>query len=189
MTRDAMQKPATGHWTYEDYLRLPDDGTRCEIIEGERLMTPAPASRHQWASIHLASALLTFVERNGLGVVYEAPYDVVLAQDTVVQPDIVVVLKTHDARLKESGLFGAPDLAIEILSPSTEDRDRSRKMRAYARHGVQEFWIVDPEEKRIEIHLLEQGRMVRKTDCRAGAASSLVVVPGFAIELDSVFMP
>jgi Uma2 family endonuclease len=189
MKRDAMQTPATGRWTYEDYLRLPDDGTRCEIIEGERLMTPAPWSRHQWTSIHLASALLIYVESHGLGAVYEAPFDVVLADDTVVQPDIVVILEKHDGRLKEAGLFGAPDLAVEILSPSTEDRDRSRKMRVYAKKGVSEFWIVDPVAGRVEIHVLERRGMVKKAEHDSGEARSLVVLPGFVIALAAIIKP
>jgi Uma2 family endonuclease len=187
MTGDPMNRPATKHWTYEDYVELPDDGTRCEIIEGKRLMTPAPWTRHQSASMRLAAALFVFVENRDLGVVLAAPFDVILATDTVVQPDIVVILKKHESRMKESGLFGAPDLAVEVLSPSTESRDRERKMRVYARHGVEEYWIVDPIAKRIEVYALDGRRFVKKAEHDSGEASSLVALPGFSVKLADVF--
>jgi Uma2 family endonuclease len=187
MTGDAMTKPATHHWTYEDYLVLPDDGTRCEIIEGERLMTPAPGPRHQSASIRLAAALLSFLDEHELGKVFAAPVDVILADDTVVQPDILVILKEHARREKESGLFGAPDLVVEILSPSTADRDLDRKMRTYASHGVPEYWIVDPIAQWIEVDVLESRAFVRKVRHESGEARSLVVLSGFSVKLADVF--
>jgi len=182
-----MTKLAAHHWSYEDYLRLPDDGMRCEIIEGERIMTPAPWSRHQRVSIHLASALLRYVERHDLGLVFCAPFDVILADDTVVQPDIVVISREHRSRVKESGLFGAPYLAVEILSPSTQDRDLRRKMRGYARHGVREYWVVDPDEQRVLVHVLERGRYAKKAELPPGPARSLAVLPGFAVRLADIF--
>jgi len=187
MTRTAMHKPATDHWTYEDYLKLPDDGPRCEIIEGELLMTPAPSWKHQDVLGHLYVLLLTFVEGRGLGKVVLAPFDVILAKDTVVQPDVLVVVREQGAPVKNRGLFEAPDLAVEVLSPSTEDRDRDRKMRAYARHGVREYWIADPRARRIEVYVLEGRRLVKKADHESGEVSSLAVLPGFSAKLDDVF--
>jgi Uma2 family endonuclease len=187
MRLDPMQKPGIDHWTYEDYLRLPDDGPRCEIIEGERHMTPAPWSRHQLVSQRLAFLLMSFLRETELGVLYYAPFDVILADDTVVQPDIVIVARERESKIRERGLFGAPDLAIEILSPSSESRDRVRKLEIYAKHGVREYWIVDPDRDRIEVHVLEGRRLVKKAGHGDGAARSLVVLPGFSAPLDEVF--
>jgi Uma2 family endonuclease len=128
-------------------------------------------------------------ESRALGTVVSAPFDVILANDTVVQPDIVVILGEHEARVKERGLFGAPTLAVEILSPSTEDRDRTQKMRVYAKKGVRELWIVDPIAKRVEIHVLENGRLVKKAEHASCEARSLAVLPEFSVGLASIFKP
>jgi len=149
--------PPQGRWTYADYAALPDDGNRYEIIAGVLYMTPAPGTGHQSVSARLVTFLVTHVEFAGLGRVFAAPVDVELAPDTVVQPDIVVVLSANLDRITPSRIIGAPDLVVEILSPGTAGYDRREKQDAYARAGVGEYWIVDPGAQTVELLTLDQG--------------------------------
>ena len=149
--------PPQGRWTYADYAALPDDGNRYEIIAGVLYTTPAPGAGHQSVSARLVTFLVTHVEFAGLGRVFAAPVDVELAPDTVVQPDIVVVLSANLHRITPSRIIGAPDLVVEILSPGTAGYDRREKQDAYARSGVGEYWIVDPGAQTVELLTLDQG--------------------------------
>ena len=149
--------PPQGRWTYADYAALPDDGNRYEIIAGVLYMTPAPGTGHQSISARVVTFLVTHVEFAGLGRVFAAPVDVELAPDTVVQPDIVVVLSANLHRITPSRIIGAPDLVVEILSPGTAGYDRREKQDAYARAGVGEYWIVDPGAQTVELLTLDQG--------------------------------
>jgi Uma2 family endonuclease len=149
--------PPQGRWTYADYAALPDDGNRYEIIAGVLYMTPAPGTGHQSVSARLVTFLVTHVEFAGLGRVFAAPVDVELAPDTVVQPDIVVILSANLDRITPSRIIGAPDLVVEILSPGTAGYDRREKQDAYARAGVGEYWIVDPGAQTVELLTLDQG--------------------------------
>jgi len=149
--------PPQGRWTYADYAALPDDGNRYEIIAGVLYMTPAPGIGHQSVSARMVTFLVTHVEFAGLGRVFAAPVDVELTPDTVVQPDIVVVLSANLDRITPSRIIGAPDLVVEILSPGTAGYDRREKQDAYARAGVGEYWIVDPGAQTVELLTLEQG--------------------------------
>ena len=149
--------PPQGRWTYADYAALPDDGNRYEIIAGVLYMTPAPGTGHQSVSARLVTFLVTHVEFAGLGRVFAAPVDVELAPDTVVQPDIVVVLSANLHRITPSRIIGAPDLVVEILSPGTAGYDRREKQDAYARSGVGEYWIVDPGAQTVELLTLNKG--------------------------------
>jgi Uncharacterized protein conserved in cyanobacteria, COG4636 len=149
--------PPQGRWTYADYAALPDDGNRYEIIAGVLYTTPAPGAGHQSVSARLVTFLVTHVEFAGLGRVFAAPVDVELAPDTVVQPDIVVILSANLDRITPSRIIGAPDLVVEILSPGTAGYDRREKQDAYARAGVGEYWIVDPGAQTVELLTLDQG--------------------------------
>jgi len=149
--------PPQGRWTYADYAALPDDGNRYEIIAGVLYTTPAPGAGHQSVSARLVTFLVTHVEFAGLGRVFAAPVDVELAPDTVVQPDIVVILSANLDRITPSRIIGAPDLVVEILSPGTAGYDRREKQDAYARSGVGEYWIVDPGAQTVELLTLDQG--------------------------------
>jgi Uma2 family endonuclease len=149
--------PPQGRWTYADYAALPDDGNRYEIIAGVLYTTPAPGAGHQSVSARLVTFLVTHVEFAGLGRVFAAPVDVELAPDTVVQPDIVVILSANLDRITPSRIIGAPDLVVEILSPGTAGYDRREKQDAYARAGVGEYWIVDPGAQTVELLTLNKG--------------------------------
>jgi Uma2 family endonuclease len=183
----ASRAPVTGGWTYQRYLEL-DDETRYEIIDGELLMTPAPGTRHQGIITELGVGLVQFVRDRALGVVYFAPTDVVLAEDQVVQPDILFIRADRaPALVQERAIHGAPDLVVEILSPSSLKRDRWQKRGLYERAGVSEFWIVDPAYRAIEVLSLgEQGYQLHSGAEREGEVSSRVL-EGFAVPIVEVF--
>lgn len=142
-------------YTYDDYATLDDD-RRYELIEGELYMVPAPNFQHQTISRDLGVVLWEFVKENNLGIVLYAPFDVVLSETDVVQPDIIFVSKGKLGLITEKNLRGAPELAIEILSTSTKERDKLVKKKLYMEYGVKEFWIVDPDKKAIEVMVLKE---------------------------------
>jgi len=144
-------------FTYDDYLLLPDDGKRYQIIEGEIYMVPAPAPYHQDILGKLFVLLLTFVEERGLGRVYLAPCDVILSEVDIVQPDIFFISKEREHIITEKNIRGAPDLAIEILSQSTAKFDKMVKMKLYERSEVKEYWLVYPDREEIEVLALRGG--------------------------------
>ncbi len=150
--------PPQGQWTYEDYRRLPDDGWRYEVIEGELRMNPAPSFWHQEASFNLSLELGNFVKRQRLGKVVTAPIDVKLGElANPVQPDILFIHKDRLDIIQERWIDGPPDLIVEILSPSNWIDDRRTKYRLYALSGVREYWIVDPDKRQIEVFVLRRG--------------------------------
>ena len=141
--------------TYRDYEALPNDGRRYEIHAGELSVTAAPGSKHQIVSANLFRALDGHVR--GRGIVFYAPLDVILSDTTVVQPDIMYVATDRLALISGRGIEGAPTLVVEILSPSTTPIDRTTKMQLYARHGVPWYWIVDPDNRVVEVYRLADG--------------------------------
>lgn len=159
-----MALPQEKYYTYEDILNWPGD-ERVELINGEpHLMAPAPSPDHQGISVELTAQFRTYL-RGKKCRVYHAPYDVRLFEedgdqprhvDTVVQPDLVVIC--DPSKLDGHGCKGAPDLVIEILSPSTMRKDRLLKFNLYQKAGVKEYWIVDPDAKVVQVMTLEEGQ-------------------------------
>ncbi len=145
-------KPAAAKMTYDQYCLLPEDGKQHELIDGELFVTPAPTPRHQRILRRLAFQLSAYIDANGLGEVYLAPVDIVLDKHTVVQPDVLFIRQDRLGIVGEEAIEKAPDLVVEILSPSTFYKDLRRKMAAYSQFGVQEYWIVDPEKQTIELY-------------------------------------
>ncbi len=155
---DRVPGPEQGHWTYNHYAALPDDGRRYEIVDGVLYnMTPSSGRSHQNAALWLAHYLLMHVKVAGLGQVFSAPFDVVLAPDVVVQPDVLVVLNENSEKITEARIVGAPDLVVEVSSPATAGYDRREKQDAYAHAGVPEYWIADPASRTVEVLILEGG--------------------------------
>jgi Uma2 family endonuclease len=140
--------------TYEEYKHFPDDGRRHEIIDGGHYVSPSPDTDHQSASRHIQFALYSQIEIPGRGKVFNAPMDLELSPIDVVQPDLIVVLNEHREIILRSRLRGVPDLVVEILSPSTAERDRTLKLALYERHGVPEYWLVDTENRRVHQYRL-----------------------------------
>ena len=138
--------------TWQDVQQMPDDGNRYEAIKGDVYMTPAPTTRHQRVSRRLDKALDRLLEEPGLGEIFVAPYGVEFpATGEGVQPDIVFVARERYQMIAEAGIVGAPNLVVEILSPSTASRDRTIKLELYERQGVREYWIVDPDENVVDV--------------------------------------
>lgn len=154
---DWVLGPKQGHWTYNHYAALPEDGQHYEIVDGVLYMTPAPSIIHQKAAQKLFKRLSGHIEDAGLGEVFIAPVDVELAPDVVVQPDVVVVLNASLEKITATRIVGAPDLVVEVSSPRTAGYDRRVKQDTYARAGIREYWIADPAAQTVEVLLLEGG--------------------------------
>jgi len=153
---DWVPGPRQGQWTYADYAALKD-GQRYEIINGVLLMPPAPSWSHQEIVGEIFAYLRDHVRTAGLGGVFMSPIDVELWPRAVFQPDVVVLLKANGEKLRDGHIVGAPDLVIEVASPSTELFERVSKSDIYARAGVPEYWIVNPDKGAVDILVLEAG--------------------------------
>jgi Uma2 family endonuclease len=140
--------------TFAELQEWPDDGRRYELYDGEVIVVPSPFPRHQRVAIHIGEILGDYERRTG-GLMFHAPLDIVFSEHNVVQPDVVFFRKErrHVIDMMEA-TRAAPDLAVEVLSRSTEARDRGRKMQLLARFGVPEYWIVDPVKNTFEIYVL-----------------------------------
>ncbi len=177
-------KPVKPKLAYEDYARLPDD-ERYELIDGELIPMPSPKVIHQSLILSLAWALHPLVEM-GLGELFIAPLDVILSEFNVVQPDIIFVSNAR-AHIIDDYVHGAPDLVVEILSPSTADYDRTTKRELYERYGVPEYWLVDPYAKTITI--LRMGADGYNVHAVYGEGDTLTspTLAGFALDLRELF--
>lgn len=150
-----------GPYRIEDYLQLPVDGPRYQLMRGWLVREPSPGENHQRAVGTLYLLLRRWVDARRLGVVYLAPFDTVLSQKDVVQPDLLFVAAARRAVITGKNVQGAPDLVIEVLSPSTWGRDRAVKRAIYAQAGVREAWLADPRKRTLEvIALQEEGQPV-----------------------------
>jgi Uma2 family endonuclease len=136
-----------GPYRESDFAQLPDK-PRCELLYGSLLVTPSPLVRHQLVLGRLHALFLSHAETHE-GLTILAPMDVRLADHSIVQPDLIYVTPARREVIRER-IFGAPDLLVEILSPSTARRDRGAKMKLYADSGVAEYWLVDPESETFE---------------------------------------
>ncbi len=176
----------TKHWTYQDYLQLEDEH-RYEIIAGQLIMVPAPSSFHQWYSRNLEVLLFEFVRAHNLGYVLDAPIDVILNPDNVVQPDILFIARERREIIQERGIFGAPDLVVEIVSPSSVHHDYHTKQRLYERFGVREYWLVDPANRTVDVLALSgEGYISNSFASETGQVTSKVL-EGLEVSLDDVF--
>ncbi len=175
-------------FTYEDYKNLPESETkRYELIEGELLMVPSPTFEHQDISANLEFALAKFVREHKLGKVLNAPLDVVLDDENVVQPDIIFIATARSHIIHKEAIRGAPDLVVEILSPATAERDRTVKKKLYARAGVTEYWLVDPERKTIEVLKLGETGFERIALYKENETLTSPLFKGLNIPLSEVF--
>lgn len=183
-----MPGPKQGHWTYKDYIALPDDGSRYEIVNGVLYMTPSPSGAHQDAVLEIAAYLRDFVKHTGIGKVRVSPFDVELAHNVVVQPDILVILNDHHDRIEENRIVGAPDLVVEVSSPGTATYDRNTKYYAYARAGVVEYWIADPIARTVEVLVLNFNNYNSLGVFRGKATLPSQVLPGFPTQVEQFFL-
>ena len=173
-------------FTYEDYLQMPDD-KRYELIEGDFFVAPSPATYHQRISGRLEFLLRKFVQGNNLGEVFNAPFDIVLSEENVFQPDILFISKENSGIITEKNVQGAPDLVIEITSPATEHRDKGVKRKIYAKFGVKEYWIVDSDRRIVEVMVLRETGFESVRIYGEEDFLSSPLLKGFSIDLREVF--
>jgi Uma2 family endonuclease len=171
--------------TYEDYRNTPED-ERYELLDGELVMSEAPRIVHQRANVKLVSRMERFVEEGDLGEVFHAPTDVVLSETAVVQPDLLFVSNERAHIITEQNIQGAPDLVVEILSPSTANRDWTIKRELYAAHGVKELWIVDPDARIVWVMLLRDGDFRHMRVYGEGQSLSSTTLEGFTVDIDEI---
>jgi len=193
-TLDGHAWPAQGDWTYEDYLRLPDDGNRYEVIRGFLYVTAAPYPMHQYVLSRLHLLMGGFIMEKGLGVLLGAPMDVLLPRriGDPVQPDLVFLRTGNQPRWEVEGSFsGTPDLAVEVLSRSTAHRDRTLKRDAYREAGIPEYWLVDPWKRTVLIYALSDDRRRYDELCRGGEGETVrsAVLTGLVVQVGELFPP
>jgi len=185
--RDYKRDERSELYTYVDYASWDDD-KRYELIDGVAYLMSSPTVMHQSIIGNIYRLLANYLEGKPCRV-FVAPLDICLGakgddDDTVVQPDVFVVCDTNKIEIKR--INGAPDLIIEIVSPSTSRHDRIKKLNKYLQSGVLEYWIVDPEDKAITIHVLENGRYVLSA-FEEPDTISVNILDGCEISLPDVF--
>ena len=185
---DWVPGPPQGSWTYEDYAALPNDGRRYEIVNGVLIMAPAPSPEHQSIAVRIAYYMFPFIDLAGIGKLFTAPIDVELESKNVFQPDVVVILNAHLNRMTQKKIIGAPDLAVEVASPSTAAYDRLTKYDVYARAGVTEYWIVKPTRRTVEVLVLEHGEYRSLGVFSEQATLPSRVIPGLPVRVEQFFV-
>lgn len=184
----AYQYPEQGKWTYDDWARLPENGTRYEVIDGVLFMTPPPTTSHQFSIVRLLNKMTNHVESKNLGWVLASPIGVRLpTQPVPFEPDIVFVSRAHKSIIQEQYIEGVPDLVVEVVSPSNWIYDRKEKFLVYQTAGVPEYWIVDYRAKTIEVFYWERGEYVLLGKWGIGETASSRVLDGFQVSVDEIF--
>ncbi|MCL6635258.1 MAG: Uma2 family endonuclease [Peptococcaceae bacterium] len=178
--------PARSSYTYADYLTI-DDGNRYEVIEGELVLTPSPGFIHQYIAARIESAIRAFVEENNLGTVMDAPFDVVLSEKVVLQPDVLFISRERYHLITEACLKGGPDLVVEVISPTSGRRDRIKKSRLYREYGVKEYWLVDPGAKTVEVLALDDRGWYQAGAYDEEDILASPLLPGLRVELKEIF--
>jgi Uma2 family endonuclease len=173
--------------TVENYKLLPEAGPRYQLIQGDLYMAPAPNRFHQEISRNLQFELHSYLKRNPIGKLFDAPFDVYLDQINVFQPDIIVVLNERLGILTEEGAEGAPELVVEILSPRTRRLDLVNKKKEYARAGVKELWFIDPEPRAITIHKFASDGVEKIRSVNEEETLSTDLLPGFNLAAKTIF--
>ena len=187
-----MAEPtARPKFTYEHFLQLPDDGKRHELIDGDHYVTPSPTAKHQRILGRLHFAIEGFLRKNPLGEVFLSPFDVLFSRFDVVEPDLLYVAKERESVVTAANIQGSPDLVIEILSPSTQERDRGIKRRLYERTEVHEYWIANPDAETVEVYrrTAAGGELPLAMELRraSGDVLSTPLLPGLELPLAEIF--
>jgi Uma2 family endonuclease len=181
-------QPRTTGLTYADLEKFPEDNFRRELIDGELIVTAAPNTRHQRAVTQLVTEFELYAREHG-GEVLPGPYDVYFSDTNVVEPDVLFVTAEHLANIEPKYIRVAPDVVVEVSSPSTRRLELSRKKDLYERFGVPEYWYVDLDADRIEVYLLREGRYGTPTLLSRGDAVSSNQTPGLSVEVDQIIGP
>ena len=175
--------------TYDDFVHFPDDGKRHELIDGEHYVTPSPNLKHQSIVMNLTGLIWSYLRENKVGVVFGSPLDVVFSHFDVVEPDLLFVSEARRKVLTAKNIQGAPDLVVEVGSPSTRRRDERLKHQLYERFGVSEYWVVDPDIEIIKVYRLTDSRYTRVSELTLGANDVLTtpLLPGLELPLAEIF--
>ncbi|MDR1558720.1 MAG: Uma2 family endonuclease [Clostridiales bacterium] len=174
-------------FTYKDYCSW-DDGRRYELYEGEVRLMAGPSRAHQGINAALTAIFVTYLRGKPCRV-YPAPFDVRLnasdEDNIVVQPDLTIVCDR--SKLNDAGCAGAPDMVIEIISPSSARYDRIKKFELYRRYGVGEYWIVDPDSRILEVYILRDGYYTRTGGYSDGDTVESATLPGLTVNMEYIF--
>jgi len=176
--------------TYDDFVLFPDDGKRHELIDGEHYVTASPNTKHQQVSMELGFLIRSWLEDHPIGRVFAAPFDTVLSNFDVVEPDLIYLSHERAAIIMTSvHLRGAPELLVEIGSPSTRQRDETIKRRLYERKGVDEYWFVDPELDVVRVYRREGERFARPVELSRESDDTLTtpLLPDLTLPLERIF--
>lgn len=178
----AADPPTKARVTIEEFQALPESHYSPELINGELVMSPAPMFVHQHMVAQFHILLVTYAKQ-GLAVL--SPSDVYIDGVNVVQPDLFWIHNEKGTCVNREGYWhGPPDLAIEVLSPATEKRDRGTKFRIYQESGVHEYWIADPRARFIEVFLLAEGRFIQQGLYGEGESFQSPVLEKLTVEVD-----
>jgi Uma2 family endonuclease len=176
--------------TYDDFVLFPDDGKRHELIDGEHYVTASPNTRHQQILARLHLMIGGWLESHRIGQTFFAPYDIVLTNIDIVEPDLMYFSNARAAEvLTDLHARGAPELVVEVGSPGTRKRDETIKRRLYQRQGVSEYWIVDPKLEVVRVFRREGlsfGRVVELTR-ESGDTLTTPLLPGLQMPLSKIF--
>ncbi len=174
-------------YTYEDLLKTPEDGKRYEIIQGELVMSAAPFLIHQAIIGNLYEVLRKHAKENDLGRVYFSPVDVVLSEINVLEPDLLFVSHENSKIITEKNIQGAPDLVIEVLSPSTAYYDLIGKKEIYEHYGVLEYWIVDPKRQTLELFASKDGKFELAQKLEQNGSAKSGILPNLRLAWGEIF--
>ncbi|HVR98525.1 MAG TPA: Uma2 family endonuclease [Thermoanaerobaculia bacterium] len=175
--------------TYEDYVLIPEDGLRHEILDGEHYVSPAPLLEHQDAAGFIYATLYFFVVERGLGRAYIAPVDVRFSDHDIVQPDVLFVSKERSGILRRHDVKGVPDLVVEVLSDSTRRIDEGIKRRLYEVAGVLEYWLVSLQDRTVRVYRRAGDGFSPAATLSAEAEDMLTtpLLPGLEIRVSRIF--
>ena len=187
---DSLRPPSGVKLTYGDLVLFPEDGKRHELIDGAHYVTPSPSRKHQRVSFNLSGLLWSYLQQHPVGEAYSAPFDVVFSEFDVVEPDIFFVRNDRRSEvLTEAHVRGAPDLVVEIGSPSTRRRDETLKHRLYERCAVSEYWVVDPDIDVVRVYRRESRGFSRPIELtrESGDVLTTPMLPGLTLPLERIF--
>jgi Uma2 family endonuclease len=173
-------------FTYDDWLNLPQDCYKYEVINGELITRQSPPTIHQRVSGNLSFSLTRFIRKNNIGEVLHR-LDVVLSMTNIVQPDLLFVTKERSQIISEKNIVEAPDLVVEIISENTKITDQTSKKTLYEKYSVKEYWIVYPDEKKVEQFVLRDEVLELRNELRKSKKLDSEVISGFSVSIDHVF--
>lgn len=170
--------------TAAEFSQLPETTQPTQLIEGEIIVSPAPIPTHQIICLRLGRRIEDLMPN---GLVFIAPIDLYLDEENMPQPDILWVAENGRCKVTEKRLEGAPELIVEILSPSTARIDRREKFLLYQRHGVTEYWLADPIARFVEVYVLTEGHYIQQGIYDADETFTSAVLGGKTVSLQSIF--